>query len=87
MVSLGSGRALTVLAVGFLALDGILLALAGLWLQRAALLLVGAGLVLVGGMVLIYWRRHRRRLAEIQAVRQEIREEARALREILRGEQ
>ena len=83
MVSLGSGRVLTVLAVGFLVLDGFLLALAGLWLHRATLMVVGAGLVLAGGLVVMYWRRHRRRLAEIHAARREIREEARSLRDLL----
>lgn len=58
-------RVITVAAVGFLALDGVLLVLAGLWSSSAALLGLGAvfGLASVG--VVIYWQRYQRQLGDL----------------------
>jgi hypothetical protein len=75
---------MTIIAVGFLELDGVLLGLAGLWRHDWALLVPGSGLAIAGGMVLLYWRRHRRRLEEIAAVRREVRGEVQALREMIK---
>jgi hypothetical protein len=83
-VQLGSGRAMTIIAVGFLELDGVLLGLAGLWHHEWSLLIPGFGLAMAGGIVLLYWRRHRRRLEEIAAARQEMRGEVQALREMIK---
>ncbi len=61
------GRVITVVAVGFLALDGALLLLAGAWSGRLGLGVWG-GVFLVGAVVVVvFWRRHVRRLAELRA--------------------
>ena len=78
-------RTLTLVAVGFLALDGAALLGVGLWSGRVALLVAGAGLLLAVGLVLLFWRRHLRRLDEIAAARRELRDEAEAMRRALRG--
>ncbi|HEU4473599.1 MAG TPA: hypothetical protein VFR72_02115 [Gemmatimonadales bacterium] len=78
-------RTLTLVAVGFLALDGAALVGVGLWSGRVALLVGGAGLLLAVGLVLLFWRRHLRRLDEIAAARRELRDEAEAMRRALRG--
>jgi hypothetical protein len=78
-------RTLTLVAVGFLALDGAALVGVGLWSGRLGLLVGGAGLLLAVGLVLIFWRRHLRRLDEIAAARRELRDEAEAIRRALRG--
>jgi hypothetical protein len=57
----------------------------GLWSGRVALLVAGAGLLLAVGLVLLFWRRHLRRLDEIAAARRELRDEAEAMRRALRG--
>ena len=79
---LGSGRALTVLAVGFLLLDGVLLCLAGVWARRPVPVLLAGLLIVTAGLVTLLWRRHLRQLQQIAAVRQEIKDEVRALREL-----
>lgn len=79
------GRALTYLAVGFLLLDGVLLLLAGVWSRHLGL--IGGALAcgaLAAGVVLL-WRRQRRLLAEMAVAREAVRQEARALRDLLRG--
>jgi len=61
-----SSWVLTVLAAGFLALDGVLLVLAGAWSRRPGL--VAGGIVFLAGAVGVgvYWRHHTRRLAELR---------------------
>jgi len=83
--SLLAFRPLTFVAVGFLALDGAALIGVGLWSRRSGLTLAGAGLLLGGGLVLLFWRRHLRRLDEIAAARRDLRDEAEAMRRVLRG--
>lgn len=78
------GRAVTLFAVGVLVLDGVLLLLIGLWSRTLWAGVAGAICLLVAGGVLLLWRRHRQALAELADARQEVREEARALRELLR---
>lgn len=78
-------RTLTLVAVGFLALDGTALVGIGLWSRRVGLLVAGAGLLLAVGLVLLFWRRHLRRLDEIAVARREVRDEADAMRRALRG--
>lgn len=78
------GRVLTQIAVGFLLLDGVLLLCAGVWSRHPGLIggAVACGLLAAG--VLLLWRRQRRLLAEMAEARETVREEARALRELLR---
>jgi hypothetical protein len=78
------GRTLTVLAVGCLALDGILLLLAGYWGRRVGLLLGGLVCLLAGILVLGWRRRYLRALREIEATRSAAAAEARALGRLLR---
>lgn len=78
------GRALTWFAVGFLALDGVLLLLAGLWAHRGGLALGGAVCLAAAAGVLLMWRRHLRALAELREARRAVADEARALRALIR---
>ena len=80
------GRTLTIVAVGALCLDGLLLGLIGLWSHRLVLLLIGGGLLSAAGGVILLWRRHQRALAEIDSVKAELRAEAQALRDLLTGD-
>ncbi len=77
-------RVLIVAAVSVLALDAALLLAAGYWLQRPALLVVGAGSAALAAVVLVSWRRHLRRLEEIDAARAELAAEARELSRLTR---
>ncbi len=79
------GRALTLLAVGCLALDGLLLLLAGLWTDRAGLLAAGAGLLAAGGVVVLLWRRYLKAVTDVDRARLELQAAAEALRDLLRG--
>ena len=78
-------RSLTLAAAGFLAFDGAALIGLGAWSGRRVLLVVGAALVLSAGLVLVFWRRHLRRLAQIDEARRGLRDEAEELRRLLRG--
>lgn len=78
------GRVLTIIAVGVLSLDGVLLVLAGLWAHRPILLAPGAVLLALALGVHLLWRRQLRMLAEIAQARAEIRAEVQALQGVLR---
>ena len=78
-------RLLTLVAAGFLAFDGAALAGLGIWSGRRALLVTGIVLFLSSGLVLLFWRRHLRRLDEIGEARRDLRDEVEELRRLLRG--
>jgi membrane protein implicated in regulation of membrane protease activity len=78
-------RSLTLVAASFLAFDGATLAGLGIWSGRRAFLVTGVVLFLSSGLVLLFWRRHLRRLNEIDEVRRALRDEAEELRRLLRG--
>ena len=78
-------RWLTLVAAGFLAFDGAALAGLGIWSGRRAFLVTGIVLFLSSGLVLLLWRRHLRRLDEIDEARRDLRHEAEELRRLLRG--
>jgi hypothetical protein len=80
------GRTITRFAVGVLVLDGVLLLLVGLWSRTLWAGIAGAVCLLVAGGVQQLWRRHQRVLAELAEARAEMRDEARALRDLLRGQ-
>ena len=84
-LTVGNGRTLTVIAVGFLVLDGFLLGLAGLWTRDLVLMLLAGVLLVIALLVVAFWRRQLQRLEEIASARQEMREEARALRELVKS--
>ncbi len=78
-------RALTTFAVGFLALDGLLLGYSGFSLERP-LLVVWGGVCLVGAvLVVLGWRRYRRAMADIERARKEMRAEVESIRDLLHG--
>jgi hypothetical protein len=56
-----------------------------MWSGRHALLVAGVVLFLSSGLVLLFWRRHLRRLEEIDEARRDLRDEAQELRRLLRG--
>ncbi len=78
-----ANRTLTVVAAGFLAFDGACLLLGGIYLHRPLLDVFGSCLILSSGLVFVYWRRHRRESAAIAAERQALRDQARALRDLI----
>ena len=77
-------RSLTLVAAGFLAFDGAALAGLGIGSGRDAFLVAGVVLFLSSGLVLLFWRRHLRRLDEIAEARRDLRHEAEELRRLLR---
>ena len=78
------GRTITLFAVEFLTLDGVLLLLAGVWGQATTPALGGALCLGAAGLVWLFWRRHQRALADLAEARQALQAEARALRDLLR---
>ena len=80
-----ASRTLTVLAAAFLAFDGAGLIAAGLWLSKPLMVVIGACLFASSGLVFLYWRRHRRQVQEIAEARRALVAEARALRDLARG--
>jgi hypothetical protein len=79
-------RTLTTLAVGFLALDAVLLGYLGLALKR--LVLVGAAVVCAASAaaVVLAWRRYQRILAEVVRARRAMKDEADSLRALLQSQ-
>ena len=69
-------RAVTVFAVGFLALDAVLFALVSRFLW-AGVCAVAAVLVVVG------WRRYQRAMAELADARKEMKREVESIRDLL----
>ena len=78
------GRVLTIVAVGVLSLDGVLLLLAGLWSHRSILLALGAVMLVSAGGVYLLWRRQLKVLEEIAQAKAEMRAEVQAMQGILR---
>jgi hypothetical protein len=76
-------RGLTLLAAAFLGFDGAALMALGVWSGRWWLVIGGSVLFFGAGLVLLYGRRQQRRLAEIAAARQDLRDETEALRRFL----
>jgi protein-S-isoprenylcysteine O-methyltransferase Ste14 len=76
-------RMLTVAAAVFLGFDGAALSVVGVWTSHYLLLIVGLCLFCAAGLVLIYWRWHERQLREIAEARRRLRDEARALRDLI----
>jgi hypothetical protein len=83
-VSPAVSRILTIVAAAVLAFDGAALALLGYWSDRLVLALVGVVFFVSSGLVLLYWRWYRRRLADIASARRALGAEAREVQRILR---
>jgi hypothetical protein len=79
-----SGRTLTILASGFLALDGLLLGLSGWWARSLPRMGAGLALLAAAGAVMFFWKKQRARLEEIADARAALKAEASHLRELLR---
>jgi len=84
-LSAGASRTMTFVASAFLGFDGAALAGLGIWTGHPVVALIGAALFISSGLLLVYWRWHRKQLEEIAAVRRALRDEAESLRELLRG--
>ena len=76
-------RVLTIIAAAVLAFDGAALALLGWWSRRGMLMILGLVFFASAGMILLYWRWYRRRLADIAAARHALGDEALEMRRIL----
>lgn len=85
MKRLRASRTLTTGAVGFLLLDAVLLVFGGLAFHRPLLLYLAGPFVLAAVAVIVYWRRHRHTIAELDAARREMRAEVEAIRELLQS--
>jgi membrane protein implicated in regulation of membrane protease activity len=79
-----ASRLLTIVTTAVLAFDGAALALLGFWSHRPMLALVGVVFFVSSGLVLLYWRWYRRRLADIASARRALGEDAREMRRLLR---
>ena len=79
-----ASRLLTIVAAGVLAFDGAALAVLGFWSDRLVLALVGLVFFISSGLVLLYWRWYRRRLADIASARRALGDEAREMQRLLR---
>jgi hypothetical protein len=78
-------RTLTLVAIGFLTFDGAALAGIGLMSGRGMLVAMGLVFFLSAGLVLLYWRWHRRRLLDIAAARGALSEDVREMQRLVRG--
>ena len=80
----GVSRALTLVAIGFLTFDGVALAGIGLMSGRTMLVAVGLVFFVSAGLVMLYWRWHRRRILDIASERGALSEEVREMQRLLR---
>jgi hypothetical protein len=75
---------MTTLAVGLLALDGILLLIAAAYLQSVGMGLLGGLLIAMAVGVLLYYRRYAKAIAEVEAAKNALRAELDELRRLVR---
>ena len=73
----------TMIAVGVLLLDAVLLGLAAVLLNRPTLWLLVLACLALAAVAWLVWRRYLRRLAELERARRELRAAAESLRELL----
>ncbi len=74
----------TAIAIFFLAIDGILLAWVGIWSERSALLFWGGVFLAGAAVVIIFYRRHRRKMDELRLAKQSMLREIEAMRKVAR---
>lgn len=77
-------RVLLVVAVGVLSLDAILLISAGFWTARMGLVAGGVVSGVIAAALLLSWRHHLNRLAQIDAARRDLRNEVEELGKLTR---
>jgi hypothetical protein len=82
-------RTLTTFTVGFLLLDALLLGYSGLALHRVMLVVWSGVCFLLAVLVVLGWRRYRRRyrslMAELEQARRDMQAEAESIRQLLPG--
>jgi membrane protein implicated in regulation of membrane protease activity len=77
-------RTLTTLAVALLLLDGVLLLLASWYLRNWGMALLGALLVAMSVVVILYYRRYARAMAEVQQAKDALRVELNELKRLVK---
>jgi uncharacterized integral membrane protein len=77
------GRTLTIVAIAILAFDGAALVALGFMTGRMVLVPIGLVFFLSSGLIVLYWRWHRRRLDDISETRRALADEAREMRRLL----
>lgn len=77
-------RAGVVAAVGFLALDAVLLVLAGAWMDRPGLVVWGGVFALLAAVPVLLWRRYLKHLEDVRTARRAMAEEIRHWQTALR---
>jgi len=77
-------RAGVVAAVGFLALDAVLLVLAGAWMERPSLVIWGGVFAVLAAVPVFLWRRYVKHLRDVRTARRAMAEEIRHLQSTLR---
>lgn len=78
-------RAGVVAAVGFLALDAVLLVLAGAWMDRPGLVVWGGVFAVLAAVPVMLWRRYLKHLDDVRTARRAMAEEIRHLQTALRA--
>lgn len=76
-------RTMTTFAVGLLLLDGALLIMAAVWTRNWLLGGLGAIFIILAGAVIVYWRRYRKALDEVDQAREALKAEALELRRLI----
>lgn len=74
---------MTTVAVGLLLLDGALLLIAAFWARNLVLGLLGGLFVLLAAGVIVYWRRYRAALEDVERARAALKAEASELRRLI----
>ncbi len=75
---------ITAIAIFFLAIDGILLGWVGIRSERSALLFWGGVFLIGAAVVIIFYRRHRRKMDELRLAKQSMFREIEAMRKVAR---
>jgi membrane protein implicated in regulation of membrane protease activity len=77
-------RTMTTFAVGLLLLDGILLLIASWYLKSWGMALLGLVLFIMAGIVLAYYRRYARTLAEVEQAKESLQAEVAELKRLIK---
>lgn len=78
-------RTLTTFATGFVLLDALLLTYGGIALHRMILVAWGGVFFLAAALIVVGWRRYRRRMQDLERERYELRAEVESIRDLLHG--
>jgi len=75
---------MTTFAVALLLLDGVLLLLAAWYLKNVGMALLGGLLVIMSVVVILYYRRYARTMAEVQQAKDALRAELHELKRLVK---